>query len=146
MIDFYGQKSTFCPQYELKNIFDIDSAVRICDFVYHQKPILQSSSQKLKDICDKYGISASTKKCQTFQLFFHLEKILPEKNLFEELMDLHLKKSAKNVKNDFLTKCEEIPGKIIFEHEEKVDENWIKKQQKNYEQKLVESGVSDLIK
>ena len=139
---------------EIVNIFDIDSAVKICDFFNHGKPILKSTSMKIKDICDKYGIENSTKKTETFDVYFHLEKIMPENALiaFNDLMTLHIKSATlskqeiKNVKKNFIAKHEVIKDTFENVKDVKIDKKWLDEQKRIYQENLVNYGISDLIK
>eukprot|EP00093_Oithona_nana_P010419 10419.XXX_491953_493614_1 [CDS] Oithona nana genome sequencing. len=140
---------------EIANIFDIDSAVKICDFFNHGKPILKSTSMKIKDICDKYGIDNSTKKTETFDVYFHLVKIMPEEALiaFNDLMTLHIKTATlskseiKDVKSYFTSKHEVIKDTIEKAVQDvKVDKQWLDEQKRIYQDNLIRCGISDLIK
>ena len=141
--------------YDLNNVFDIDSAARICDHYYHNKPILTSSSQSLNSLCQKYEIPLSTKKKEIFDLHTHLSDIMPEeRSNFQELMELHIssalgdKAKTKIAKNAFKllydTKNEE-SGNIMICEAEKADKTWLQNASKMYEEKLKTSGIHDLI-
>ena len=142
--------------YNFSNIFDIDSAAKVCDNHYHKKAILSSSSQKLNSICQKYDIALSTKKREIFDIYFHLNKIIPEvrSNAFPELMTLHItsalgedKAATKKAKNAFKLQYDvhNEEFEVATTKAEKVDKIWLHNQNRIHEEKLEKSGIYELI-
>ena len=142
--------------YELNNIFDIDSAAKICDNFYHGKSILSSPSQKLSNLCQKYEIPLSTKKRELLDLNFHLYHIMPKEGTFQDLMGIHIssalgdKAGTTMAKNAFKllhdTKIEESgDSTVVISEAEKVDQFWLQNERKKHEEKLKTSGIYDLV-
>ena len=90
---------------EEKNMFDLDSAAKICDFLFNGVSPVRSNSQSVKSLCEFYGINYSTWKDEPYDLFFHIHNILPKEaetfygQLFEAVLSNSKTKKKEFVKN-----------------------------------------------
>lgn len=105
-----GYKSLKSEGIEFENVFDIVSAVKVCDYFYHGKSITKSNCMSIKDLLEKFNISENGKE-DVINLHSHLVKIMPPKTeeIFQKLMDLDLvddKKVSKKERKDFQEKYE----------------------------------------